>query len=158
LIVQNLTVGQSFPVYVLVVYLIAEAFWNELSPEKAFLIRVFVEHCINTKDDRRLESSLPVVTALAFKIQAAYNDLLEQIQAYEELRLPDEHNDQEQEANEEARADQEFVIDEMLRLAVNLDYADEIGRRKMFGLVRTSHGTLPYVQLLPDAHFLLQVT
>ena len=99
---------------------------------------MFVEHCINTKDDGRLESSLPVVTALAFKIQASYNDLLEQIQVYEEARILDEHNEEEQDANEEARADQEFVICEMLRLAVNLDYADEIGRRKMFGLVRTS--------------------
>jgi condensin complex subunit 3 len=33
----------------------------------------------------------------------------------------------------------EFVIGEMLRLAVHLDYADEIGRRKMFALVRTSY-------------------
>ncbi|KAF8494799.1 nuclear condensing complex subunit [Gautieria morchelliformis] len=122
-----------------------EAFWNELTPEKAFLIRVFVEHCINTKDDGRLESSLPVVTALAFKIQAAYNRLLEQIQADEEARLLGKYNEEEQEANEEARADQEFVIGEMLRLAVNLDYADEIGRRKMFGLVREmiSQDSLP---------------
>jgi condensin complex subunit 3 len=131
--------GESDHLVSLVVsYWIAEAFWNELTPEKAFLIRVFVEHCINTKDDGRLESSLPVVTALAFKIQAAYNRLLEQIQADEEARFLDKYSDEEWEANEEVRADQEFVIGEMLRLAVNLDYADEIGRRKMFGLVRTS--------------------
>ena len=127
----------------------AEAFWSELSPEKAFLIRVFVEHCINTKDDSRLESSLPVVTALAFKIQAAYNDFLEQVQAYEEARSLDDPNEEEQEVNEETRADQEFVIGEMLRLAINLDYADEIGRRKMFGLVRTSRRTCRMPTTLP---------
>lgn len=107
-------------------------------------MRVFVEHCINTKDDARLESSLPVVTALAFKIQAAYNDLVGDIQAYEELRVhgAGEHGGEEEarEANEEARADREFVIGEMLKLAVHLDYADEIGRRKMFGLVRALWG------------------
>jgi len=113
-----------------------EEFWNELTPESAFLVRVFVEHCINTKDEARLESSLPVVTALAFKIQAAYNDLIEQIQVYEEARLGEDFTEEDQDANDEARANQEFVIEEMLRLAVNLDYADEIGRRKMFGLVR----------------------
>jgi condensin complex subunit 3 len=107
-----------------------------LTPEKAFLVRVFVEHCINTKDDGRLESCLPVVTALAFKIQATYNDLLEQIQADEEVKFLDDQDEEAQEAKEEERADREFVIGEMLRLAVNLDYADEIGRRKMFGLVR----------------------
>lgn len=32
--------------------------------------------------------------------------------------------------------DAKFVIAKMPKLAVNLDYADEIGRRKMFQLVR----------------------
>ena len=32
--------------------------------------------------------------------------------------------------------DKEFVIAELLKLAVHLDYSDEIGRRKMFQLVR----------------------
>lgn len=122
-------------------YIFVDAFWNELTPEKAFLVRVFVEHCINTKDNGRLESSLPVVTALAFKIQAAYNNLLEQIQVYEEAQLLNEPNEEEQEAREDARVNQEFVISEILRLAVNLDYTDEIGRRKMFGLVRTFGST-----------------
>lgn len=61
---------------------------------------------------------------------------MEQIQVYEETRLIEEVSEEEQEANEDARADREFVISELLKLAVNLDYADEIGRRKMFGLVR----------------------
>lgn len=34
------------------------------------------------------------------------------------------------------RGDKEFIVAELLRLAVNLDYADETGRRKMFALVR----------------------
>ncbi|KIJ25339.1 hypothetical protein M422DRAFT_38823 [Sphaerobolus stellatus SS14] len=122
-----------------------ESFWSELTPEKAFLIRVFVEHCKNMKDENRLESSLPVVTALAFKIQAAYNDLLEQIQGYEEARVLGEITEDEQEPNEEAKTHQEFIIAEMLRLAASLDYGDEIGRRKMFGLVRDmiSQETIP---------------
>ncbi|KAJ3556048.1 hypothetical protein NM688_g2240 [Phlebia brevispora] len=84
-------------------------------------------------DEARLENSLPVVTALAFRIQTAYNDLLLELQDEEEellLRgeIPEER--------EESRMEREFVIGELLRLAVNLDYADEIGRRKMFQLVR----------------------
>jgi len=40
---------------------------------------------------------------------------------------------------------QEFMLTELLKLAVNLDYADEIGRRKMFQLVRAmiAHQALP---------------
>lgn len=83
-----------------------------------------------------------MVTALAFRIQATYNDLLQQIQAEEEDRLllegmeEDEEDIEERIKKEEKRMDREFVLGEMLKLAVNLDYADEIGRRKMFQLVR----------------------
>lgn len=42
------------------------------------------------------------------------------------------------EEDEMKREDTEFVLSQMLKLAVNLDYSDEIGRRKMFGLVRES--------------------
>lgn len=103
-----------------------------------FLARVFVEHCIATKHESKLDVSLPVVTHLAFRIQTAYNTYQENIEAAEQERLirggdPDE----DQLAREEdERLDKEFVIGEMLKLAVNLDYADEIGRRKMFQLVR----------------------
>jgi condensin complex subunit 3 len=49
------------------------------------------------------------------------------------------------EEEEDARIDKEFIIGEMLKVAVHLDYADEIGRRKMFQLVRDmiSQETLP---------------
>jgi condensin complex subunit 3 len=108
-----------------------------LTPERAFLARVFVAHCIATKDEARLESALPVVTALAFRIQEGYNALLEDIQAEEERVERDEVGTEEaRQKREDERMDREFVIGEMLKLAVDLDYADEIGRRKMFQLVR----------------------
>ena len=81
------------------------------------------------------------MTALAFRIQSAYNALVEEIEADEQEALlrggMDDDEELERRAErEEARLDQEFVIGEMLRMSVNLDYADEIGRRKMFQLVR----------------------
>lgn len=98
---------------------------------------MFVEHCIATKDEARLEAALPVVTALAFRIQTSYNDLLDDIQAEEEERvIRGVVDDDEMVRREDERINKEFVISEMLKLAVNLDYADEIGRRKMFQLVR----------------------
>ena len=106
-----------------------DAYWTSLTPERAFLARVFVSHCINTKDNTRLEDALPVVTALAFRIQGAYNALLEDMHY---------SGGDEDEEKEDERLDRVSVIGEMLRLAVDLDYADEIGRRKMFQLVRKS--------------------
>lgn len=80
------------------------------------------------------------MTALAFRIQEGYNALLEDIQAEEECLERDEVGTEEaRQKREDERMDREFVIGEMLKLAVDLDYADEIGRRKMFQLVRECH-------------------
>jgi condensin complex subunit 3 len=77
------------------------------------------------------------VTALAFRIQLGYNALLEDIQAEEErVERGEVGLDEARQRREDERMDGEFVIGEMLKLAVDLDYADEIGRRKMFQLVR----------------------
>lgn len=108
-------------------------YWASLTPERAFLARVFVEHCVAIKDADKLEASLPVVTALAYRIQAAYNAYQEDLEVAEQERVI---RGEPTEEEEDARIDKEFVIGEMLKVAVNLDYADEIGRRKMFQLVR----------------------
>lgn len=86
------------------------------------------------KDDARLESALPVVTALAFRIQHEYNALMTLVSTNAE-------HPEDEEENEDAEmelGDKEFIISELLKLAVNLDYADETGRRKTFALVRMS--------------------
>lgn len=82
------------------------------------------------QDDSRLESALPVVTALAFRIQHEYNAL-----SALPIRDDSPEGSQEEEMDME-RGDKEFIICELLKLAYNLDYADETGRRKMFALVR----------------------
>ncbi|KAG1728449.1 nuclear condensing complex subunit [Suillus lakei] len=110
-----------------------DAYWANLTPERAFFARVFVDHCIVIKDAEKLDASLPVVTALAYHIQAAYNAYQEDLEVAEQERVI---RGEPTEEEEEARIDKEFVIGEMLKVAVNLDYADEIGRRKMFQLVR----------------------
>ncbi|KAG2136706.1 nuclear condensing complex subunit [Suillus clintonianus] len=100
-------------------------YWANLTPERAFFVRVFTR--------KKLDASLPVVTALAYHIQAAYNAYQEDLEVAEQERVI---RGEPTEEEEEARIDKEFVIGEMLKVAVNLDYADEIGRRKMFQLVR----------------------
>jgi condensin complex subunit 3 len=116
---------------------IADVFWQALNPEKVMLARVYVDHCVATQNNAKLEAVLPVVTAVAFKIQTAYNNLVDDIQAEEEARFLQDAA-VEDENREEQKIDKEIVISELLKLAVNLDYTDEIGRRKMFQLVRES--------------------
>jgi condensin complex subunit 3 len=68
------------------------------------------------QDEARLDT-MPVVTLLAFRIQDEYNNLA--------TSLNQEIEDMQERA---------FMVGELLKLAVNLDYADETGRRKMFQL------------------------
>jgi condensin complex subunit 3 len=66
---------------------------------------------------------MPVVTALAFRTQDEYNQLVGC------------SNIDEQGLQVTQRA---FIVGELLRLAIHLDYADETGRRKMFQLTSES--------------------
>lgn len=94
------------------------------------MARVFIEHCKDIKQDVRLEAVLPVVTTIAFRTQEWYNILQDAEPVSRGLE------DNELRRREEAIASTETIVAELLKLAVNLDYADEIGRRKMFNLVR----------------------
>lgn len=117
-----------------------DAFWQELVPESAVLARVFVKHCVETKNEARLEAaSLPVVTAFAFHLQNTYNVLLDILQEAENARLLNagaDEDEEEIERREEDLAKQEIVLSELLRMVLKFDYMDEIGRGKVFLVVR----------------------
>ena len=92
---------------------------------------------------------MPVMTALAFKIQAIYDDLLRKVQNDAENKAFGTETDQEEEME-----DAQFVLGELMKIAVNMDYADEIGRRKMFALVREYNRKLLSI---PDRFLMLLV-
>ena len=72
---------------------------------------MFVDHCVSIKENNRLEKVLPVVTAHAFRIQEAYNTLLDVLDGAEIG------------GDDEAVDEHEFILAELLRIALNLDYA-----------------------------------
>lgn len=123
-----------------------EQYWTNLTAETAFLARVFVEHCKAMQDEARLEANLPVVTSVAFSIENSYKSLGDMCNAD-----ATDIDDAERIKREDARFDKASVIVELLKLAVHLDYSDEIGRRKMFQLVRDMLGKcdLPEMLLAP---------
>lgn len=94
-----------------------------------------------------MEGALPVVTALAFRVQAEYNALMALVTAQAE-RPEDEEEDEDAEME---LGDKEFIISELLKLAVNLDYADETGRRKTFALIRV----LPIMDIIAPTNHLV---
>ena len=73
---------------------------------------------------------MPVMTALAYKIQALYGELVVARENTEESKFfednPQSHD----------MKTKEFTLGEVMKITVNMDFADEIGRRKTFALVR----------------------
>ncbi|KAJ7512962.1 nuclear condensing complex subunit [Mycena galericulata] len=128
-------------------FVFSDDYWKHLTPESAVLARVFIERCLTAEREDRLESAaLPVVTAFAFHIQEAYNQLLAALDDAEVAKaLSGEDDVADEEELEEELAKREIVLGELLRMAVKLDYMDEIGRRKVYTVTRDmlAHPQLP---------------
>nr|POE72876.1 condensin complex subunit 3 [Quercus suber] len=114
-----------------------DSFWEDLSPELVFVARTFNDFCRKSGKedcydgpqplDVMIEEKLPEVTRFGF--------LLER----ELVRLAQMINDPANEkTDEEESVQREFVVEQMLHMALTFDYSDEVGRRKMFTLMRTA--------------------
>ncbi|THV04781.1 hypothetical protein K435DRAFT_774313 [Dendrothele bispora CBS 962.96] len=132
-------------------------FWQTLTAEKAFLVRVFTEFCRNNKKDitlvQRLEETLPAIKHFAMVIGVFVNNLQSEISAEEEEGFFNDMDDEERERRADAKFNIECIIAELLKIAVNLDYADELGRRDMYKLIRD----MLVNNLLPDKLALLSL-
>ncbi|OLL22915.1 Condensin complex subunit 3 [Neolecta irregularis DAH-3] len=91
--------------------------WNNLTAESAFLARTFNEFCYeNNQVSHLIEDRMPEVTELAFIIHEYVSKL--------------------RNSDEEMRQEVEFIVEQLLMIASTMDYSDEIGRRKMFTILR----------------------
>ncbi|KAJ5912677.1 hypothetical protein N7504_001560 [Penicillium tannophilum] len=108
-----------------------EPFWESLTAESAFLLRSFNDFC-RVENDGKYESlaeeKMPEVTALGYYLAKYMNELLQR------KKLSKESG----EANDDDAVEQEFIVEQLLHIAITLDYSDEVGRRKMFALFRES--------------------
>ena len=109
-------------------------FWDTLSAETVFMARTFNDFCRNegnSKFEALIEEKMPEVTKLAYYLQRYITvlvDALKRIEAQEPT----------EDVEEEDTVEQEFIVEQLLHIARTLDYSDEVGRRKMFALLRQS--------------------
>ncbi|KAI2621031.1 ARM repeat-containing protein [Xylaria nigripes] len=109
-----------------------DRFWETLSAESVFVARSFNSFCRtegNGKYEPLVEEKLPEVTKIAYFLERYLNVLIEAI------RRINSRGDVEEE-EEEDTAEQEFIVEQLLHIILTLDYSDEVGRRKMFALLR----------------------
>ena len=117
-----------------------DPFWYHLNPESVFLARSFNDYCRQQPDGKcetLVEEKMPEVTKLAFFLQRYTNNLVECLRRNHGRHEGDE---------EEDTVEQEFIVEQLLHIAKTLDYSDEVGRRKMFALLRETLG----IAELPD--------
>ena len=108
-----------------------DTFWETLSAESAFLARSFNDFCRkegNGKYESLVEEKLPEVTRLAYYLERYLNALIETLRKVDQGELAEDEED--------VTVEQEFIAEQLLHIAVSLDYSDEVGRRKMFTLLR----------------------
>jgi condensin complex subunit 3 len=92
------------------------------------LARTFNDFCRvenEGKFDNLADEKMPEVTALAYFLQKYSAILLEKLK---QAAVTAENNEETMEI--------EFVVEQLLHIALTLDYSDEVGRRKMFSLLR----------------------
>jgi condensin complex subunit 3 len=109
-------------------------FWDTLSAEAVFVARSFNDFCRsegNGKFEILIEEKMPEVTKLAFYLQRYITVLVEALKRVALQELTEDEL-------EEDTVEQEFIVEQLLHIARTLDYSDEVGRRKMFALLRQS--------------------
>lgn len=107
-------------------------FWETLSAESVFMVRSFNQFCRtegNGRYESLVEEKLPEVTKLAFYLERYVKVLIDAIRRIEEKEVDEDEE-------EEDTVEQEFIVEQLLHIALTLDYSDEVGRRKMFALLR----------------------
>ncbi len=106
-----------------------DSFWDHLTPESVFMARSFNEFC-RLEGEGKLDvtggEKIPEVTKLALILQRYAKDLIDCVR----------RNNTTEEGQEEDTVEQEFIVEQLLHIAKTLDYSDEVGRRKMFSLLR----------------------
>jgi condensin complex subunit 3 len=106
-----------------------EHFWESMTGESAFLLRSFNDFCRvenEGKYDNLADEKIPVVTALAMYLHKYMTSLLQR------KKLAKDATD----VNDDETLEVEFIVEQLLHIAMTLDYSDEVGRRKMFSLLR----------------------
>ena len=124
-------------------------FWDSLSAESAFMVRTFNDFCrvhSNGRYEALVEEKMPEVTRFAFYLQRHVEHYME---ARKKESISGQDDDDAMDIDDDDgdvggkdgstgddTVEQEFIVEQLLHIAQSLDYSDEVGRRKMFALMR----------------------
>lgn len=94
--------------------------WASLTTETAFLARTFYEHCVKKEMDETIDNNFPEASKLASYLKGYLNQK------------------KEIEDNGEDTTELDFILEQLLTIAKEYDFSDEIGRRLFLQVLRDS--------------------
>lgn len=100
--------------------------WKEFTVETVFLLRCFYIYCVDNNLHETIESNFPEASRLADSL----NSYLQKILIREEKNK----------LSDLERSHVEFILEQLLTIAKEYDYSDEVGRRSMLTVVRNMLG------------------
>lgn len=103
-----------------------ESIWEDLLPEVALILAVYCESKSADNNSEAIDTLIPEITSHVSRIEryaklASDPVLLEEGMTEEDAEI--------------SKVGYEFVLGCLLRIAMVLDYGDEVGRRNMFGFL-----------------------
>ncbi|KAL1593837.1 chromosome condensation complex Condensin, subunit G [Paraconiothyrium brasiliense] len=116
-------------------------FWKQkLDPQYAFLARSLMDYCNNLNEitnirlKQDLEDKFPDTPHFANIVLEHLNALFESLRHFYDSELPED--DSEMIKLQEDTSDKEFTVQQLLHIALSLDYSDPVGRNQMLNMVR----------------------
>lgn len=112
-------------------------FWNELDSQQAFIARSLNEYGVKVDDDRlrvKIEDKMPEVKMFAFIVESHLNKL---VQLVDKVAVMEEDDPEAEDAQADVE-EQDFVVQQLLHIAITLDYSDEVGRLQMYSIMRSA--------------------
>lgn len=112
-------------------------FWLDLDPSAAFVARSLNDYAQSIDDEQvrqMIEDKIPEPHNFGFVLERKLNDVAEIVNKYAML---DDDDPDYVEAHEEIE-DAEFVAEQVLHVAMSLDFSDEVGRRNVYSITRTA--------------------
>ncbi|KAG5437937.1 hypothetical protein PCANB_000283 [Pneumocystis canis] len=93
-------------------------FWENITPESAFLVRCWNDFCLKEGYSHLLEEKIPEISQQALYIEKILENF--------------ENN------TEESRHELEFILIQLLLIVKTTDFSDEMGRKKIFNILWNS--------------------
>lgn len=113
----------------------ANDFFNDISTASALLARVYYEYCHHEGKSDLIEMNYPEASTFASILNSTVEDRFQNAQNYKDY-IDNDGNADDLPMNLKDPREYNFILLQLLKIAIDYDYADEFGRSRMYNTLR----------------------